>query len=85
MPPQLSACPPPPPLTRLDARLIDGPCQGQTPVVLVLVLVRDGRIDRAVDRRIVGRRHDGRGRRGHGGGIKALALRNAKGNVQQDL
>ncbi len=80
-PPQPSACPPPPPLTRQDTCLFDGPRRGQTPVVLILVLARDGRIDRAADRRVVGRRRDGGGRRGHGGGIKALALRNAKVNV----
>ena len=81
MPPRSSACPLPPPLTRQDARSFNGPCWGQTPVVDVLILARGGRIDRAVDRRVVGLRRDGGGRRGHGGGIKALALRNAKVNV----
>ncbi len=81
MPLRSSACPLPPPLTRQDARLIDGPRRGQTPIVLVLVLTRGGRIDRAADCCVVGRRRDGGGCRGNGGGIKALALRNAKVNV----
>jgi hypothetical protein len=51
------------------------------PIVLVLVLARGGRIDHAADCRVVGRRRDSRGCRGHGGGIKVLALRNAKVNV----
>ena len=81
MPPRLSACPLPPPLTRQDACSFNGPRWGQTTVVLVLVLMNGGQIDRAEDRRIVGRRCNGGGCHGHGGGIKALAHRNAKVDV----
>ncbi len=72
-----------PPATTLDpdARLFDGPHRVQTPIILILVLARSSRIDRAADCCVVSQRRDGRERRGRGGGIKALALRNGKVNV----
>ncbi len=61
--------------------MFDGPRRGQTPVVLILVLALGGQIDHAADLHVVGQRRNGRERRGHGGGVKALVLKNAKVNV----